>query len=297
MACLSRAPSSPSCSGAALSSGVSIGPGATALARTPIARRLARDRLREADDAGLRRGVGRRPLRADAAGLARDVHDHPAAALVHRRQHGVRDGEDAAEVDAEDEVPQLRVGVDEEREAVGARVVDEDVDRPERVGGRRHGRGRPRPCRRRRAPSRSRRSRRRPRGRRRWSRSATATRAPSAASRRAVAAPMPPAPPVTSAVRPSRRMAANPILAALAAPVSDHRRHRRARLRARPALGAGRRARRHRLARRRPRREAAGARAAACPDGDVRRGRERRGRRPRPTSSSSPCRSATSPRR
>src|SRR6185503_11357459 len=35
IACLSRAPSSPSCSGAELRSGVSIGPGATALARTP----------------------------------------------------------------------------------------------------------------------------------------------------------------------------------------------------------------------------------------------------------------------
>ena len=35
MPCLSRAPISPSCSAAALSSGVSIGPGATALTRTP----------------------------------------------------------------------------------------------------------------------------------------------------------------------------------------------------------------------------------------------------------------------
>jgi hypothetical protein len=33
--CLSRSPISPYCSGAALSSGVSIGPGATALTRTP----------------------------------------------------------------------------------------------------------------------------------------------------------------------------------------------------------------------------------------------------------------------
>jgi hypothetical protein len=36
--------------------------------------------------------------------------------------------------------------------------------------------------------------------------SATTTRAPSAASRRAVAAPMPDAPPVTSAIRCSSRM-------------------------------------------------------------------------------------------
>ena len=35
MPCLRRAPMSPSCSGAAFSSGVSIGPGATALQRTP----------------------------------------------------------------------------------------------------------------------------------------------------------------------------------------------------------------------------------------------------------------------
>ena len=45
-------------------------------------------------------------------------------------------------------------------------------------------------------------------------RSATATRAPSAASRRAVAAPIPDAPPVTSAIRPSSRMAAQRIACA-----------------------------------------------------------------------------------
>src|SRR4051794_15269387 len=44
--------------------------------------------------------------------------------------------------------------------------------------------------------------------------SATATRAPSAASRRAVAAPMPDAPPVTSALRPSSRIAAQRIACA-----------------------------------------------------------------------------------
>ena len=44
--------------------------------------------------------------------------------------------------------------------------------------------------------------------------SATATRAPSAASRRTVAAPIPAAPPVTSAIRPSSRMAAQPIACA-----------------------------------------------------------------------------------
>ena len=45
-------------------------------------------------------------------------------------------------------------------------------------------------------------------------RSATATCAPSAASRRAVAAPIPDAPPVTSAIRPSSRMAAQRIACA-----------------------------------------------------------------------------------
>ena len=50
---------------------------------------------------------------------------------MHLRQHRMRAGEDSAQVHAEHEVPQLLVCVDEEREAVGARVVDEDRDRPE----------------------------------------------------------------------------------------------------------------------------------------------------------------------
>ena len=87
------------------------------------------------------------------------------------------------------------------REAVGAGVVDEDVDRR---------RARPRRRRPPRAPSRVgdvQLERRRRRSRRATARapsrstSATATRAPSAASRRAVAAPIPDAPPVTSAIR------------------------------------------------------------------------------------------------
>ena len=118
----------------------------------------------------------------------------------------MRAGQHAAEVHAEDEVPQVLVGVDEEREAVGARVVDEHVDRADRLGGRAHGRLHGRRCRRRRAtvakPSISPATSRAPSR----SRSPMATVAPSAASRRAVAAPMPLAPPVTSAIRPSSRM-------------------------------------------------------------------------------------------
>jgi hypothetical protein len=44
----------------------------------------------------------------------------------------VGDGERAAQVDGEHEVPQSGVGLDEEGEEVGAGVVDEHVDRPER---------------------------------------------------------------------------------------------------------------------------------------------------------------------
>ncbi len=111
-------------------------------------------------------------------------------------------------------------------------------------------------------------------------RSPTATRAPSAARRRAVAAPIPPAPPVTSAVRPSRRMTANPILAALAARGLHHRRLRRAGFRPRGALGAGRRAGRDRLARRRPRAGGRRPRAGGGAGRDV-LGRRRTPRPPR----------------
>src|SRR4051794_6606250 len=113
------------------------------------------------------------------------------------------------------------------------------------------------------------------------SRSPTATRAPSAARRRAVAAPMPPAPPVTSAVRPSRRMTANHILAALGGPGLHHRRVRRARLRSRRALGTGRRAGRDRLARRRPGAGGGAARGRGRARRRLHRHRERGGREPR----------------
>ena len=213
MPAFSRSPISPSSTGAAFSSGVSIGPGRDGVDAHAVARGLARDRAREADHARLGRRVDDRALRADAARLGGDVDDRAAAALAAcRRQHRVRDGDRAAQVDAEDEVPQRLVGVDEEGEAVGAGVVDEHVDRAElalglrrppdrhrrRVGDVELRRARPSisPATSR-APSRS--------------RSATATRAPSAASRRAVAAPIPDAPPVTSAIRPSSRMAAQPI--------------------------------------------------------------------------------------
>src|SRR6476646_1025416 len=110
-------------------------------------------------------------------------------------------------------------------------------------------------------------------------RSPTATRAPSAARRRAVAAPIPPAPPVTSAVRPSRRMTANPILAALAARGLHHRRLRRAGLRPRGALGTGRRAGRDRLTRPRPRARGRPPRAGGGAGRDVHGRGERLGGR------------------
>jgi hypothetical protein len=47
----------------------------------------------------------------------------------------VRDREHPPKVDAEHEVPQLLVGVDEIREPIGAGVVDEHVDLAERLDG------------------------------------------------------------------------------------------------------------------------------------------------------------------
>ena len=175
-------------------------------------------------------------------------------------------GQHALQVHAEHEVPELRVGVDEEREAVGPGVVDEHVDRPDLRGAARSPRGRRR---RRSRPSRPPSPSISPATSRAPSRlrSATATRAPSAASRRAVAAPMPLPPPVTSAVRPSSRMRRNLYSAAADRPRHDHRRHRRPRLRPRGALGARRHAGDHRLARRRaaPRRRPSAC-ARPCPD-------------------------------
>jgi hypothetical protein len=62
-------------------------------------------------------------LRADPPGLAGHVDDDPASALVHRGQHGMRDRQRAAQVDAHTMSHSLRRAVEEEREAVGAGVV------------------------------------------------------------------------------------------------------------------------------------------------------------------------------
>src|SRR4051812_4748305 len=91
-------------------------------------------------------------------------------------------------------------------------------------------------------------------------RSPIVTSAPSAARRRAIAAPMPLAPPVTSAFRPSSLIAGRSLLrgpcSLLAGGGSDpdHRRHRSTRLRPRRALGKCRAADRDRFPRGKPRR-------------------------------------------
>ena len=194
------------------------------------------------------------------------------------------DGQRAAQVDAEHEVPQLLVGVDEEREAVGPGVVDEHVDRAEAAldlaDGRAH--------------------------RRRIRHVQPAAEAVELASHlpglglRDVAdrharplgceQPRGRGPDPRGAARHERCLALEPhrqkpILGRRAVqpprPRRDHRRIRRARLRARGAPGAHGRADRDRLARRRPRPRNGAARSRARAGRGVRRPRQRDGCRGR----------------
>ena len=178
-------------------------PGRDRVGGDPVARVLAGDRLRERDHAALGGRVHGRALRAHAARLRGDVDDPPVAGLLHRGEHGVGAGEHALQVDREQAAPALRRHLREEGEVVRARVVDQDRERPVR--------SRPTAA----ADSGSvtsrwrglaRRSRRRPRGPPPRSGRRSRRSAPSAARRRAIAAPIPLAPPVTSAFRPSSLM-------------------------------------------------------------------------------------------
>ena len=183
-------------------SGVSISPGAIAFTVTPAGSELVRQRLGEADDAGLRRGVVREARSAAVErGGGRDVDDAPQPAADHvaegtARAHAVG----AVQVDVDHALPALFVEIGERHEVGDAGAVHEDVDRAERVA--RLGR-RPRSRSRRRdvglrpaarCPAARISSGDRPRGSRRTS--STATFAPSRARRSAIARPIPDAPPV-----------------------------------------------------------------------------------------------------
>ena len=87
----------------------------------------------KAIDAALGRRVDGRALGADPARLRGDADDPAVLGLLHRRQRRVGAVEDAAEVDRDHPLPLLGRRVGEEAELVGAGVVDEDVERADRL--------------------------------------------------------------------------------------------------------------------------------------------------------------------
>src|SRR5262249_27522927 len=98
-----------------------------------LARALLRQRFREADHAGFRRGI------VHLAGLAfltvdrADVDDAAPAPRAHALDHLARHVETRIHVDADHVVPLLVAHLVEEAVAGDAGVVDEHVDRTERV--------------------------------------------------------------------------------------------------------------------------------------------------------------------
>ena len=128
-----RAARSGSLANSSRSSGVSTGPGHSALTRTPCARELDAELARERQHAALRRGVGDLRGRGAHHRDERGGVDHRAAGRVVGEQ--MRDAvlaaeEHALEVDVLDALPGLERGV-EHRRVVGRRdpgVVEEHVD-------------------------------------------------------------------------------------------------------------------------------------------------------------------------
>ena len=114
-------------------SGVSVAPGARALTRDPVRRELDGERPREADDAALRRDVGRQVRERLHVGGRADVDDPPAA----RRGHVAR-GDPAApdvaeEVDVEQVAPVLLGRLEKGLHQRPGGVVDPDVESPVRL--------------------------------------------------------------------------------------------------------------------------------------------------------------------
>ena len=194
--CSTLPPSSPRSSDAR-SIGVSTKPGRDGVDGDALGTELERQRLGEADEAGLRRDVVDHVLLTGLRARRRDVDDAAPPGLDHVGHHGLGAVEGPAEVDRHDAVPLLVGDRQELVEAGDARVVDEH-ERGSELRCARARRRRP-PGR---GPTRRRRRRRSPRGPSARSSSATsaaasslrsssATASPSAARRMAMARPMP----------------------------------------------------------------------------------------------------------
>ena len=190
---------------------VSTVPGATALTRTPLPADLARSRLREEPDGALGGVVDRhRPGRGGEARRRADRDDAAASARRHRPNGGLDDEEDAADVHVHQPVVLGRLDVDERAAESDAGVRDDGC----RAASRRRHRRPPRA----RAPTsvtssddgaggetasaRGPRRTRPPQPRRRRRRRC---RRPRSARARAIARPIPFAPPTTSAPRAVRQ--------------------------------------------------------------------------------------------
>src|SRR5690348_10825974 len=97
--------------------------------RDAPARDFARERLRERDDAALAGRVNRLARGADARRIGRNVDDAPGAARKHLREHEVMHVERPAQIDGNEVVPVLRLGIREALETVPAGIVHQHIDR------------------------------------------------------------------------------------------------------------------------------------------------------------------------
>ncbi len=98
------------------------------VARDVAGGHLARDRLGESDQAGLRRRVVRLARVAGHPGDGRNIHDAPRALPHHRTHGGLGHEERAAEIQVDDRVPVLGAHAHEQVVAGDAGVVHEDLE-------------------------------------------------------------------------------------------------------------------------------------------------------------------------
>src|SRR5215510_4991368 len=93
----------------------------------PLPAHLASERLDEADNRRLRRGIGGKFLRTIVRDTRGDADDSPAFLLSHGRDKSPRTKKIAAEIDVDGAVPEFFAHADDRRFEIHSGVVDENV--------------------------------------------------------------------------------------------------------------------------------------------------------------------------
>src|SRR5215510_15322229 len=99
----------------------------------PVRTHFASERLDEADNRRLRRGIGGKFLRAVVCNARGDADDSPAFLLSHGRDKSPRTKKIAAKIDVDGAVPEFFAHADDWRFEIHPGIIDEYVHPPKPV--------------------------------------------------------------------------------------------------------------------------------------------------------------------